>query len=214
MTKRRPRVTPLAFAVQPGYAGDNRVGRPLPRTAIDGCSPDDYEDQNDADDRIQILAAGEEAQAGDPTSVYLMFAADHRLLYVGITRNLPMRTKTHGREKQWWHEVSYTLHEHYRNRRTAARREAYLIRVLRPVHNKAAPRFTLWVGDELGRLMDDYHRTWGRPPSPWVAPYDLPLAPEGSLYEVWRRIEGSPIRSRFGWSATADITAPFMAPAS
>jgi hypothetical protein len=53
--------------------------------------------------------------AGTPThyTVYRLFDADGRLLYVGCTGNLSQRLHHHRLYRPWWSEVSLTMVEHF-----------------------------------------------------------------------------------------------------
>lgn len=72
-----------------------------------------------------------------PTSVYLYFDAEGILIYVGITSRRSVRQAEHRADKDWWPFVARQAIEHYDSRAEAARREAWLIRVMCPPFNSA-----------------------------------------------------------------------------
>ncbi|NUS73199.1 MAG: GIY-YIG nuclease family protein [Corynebacteriales bacterium] len=73
-----------------------------------------------------------------PTSVYALYGADGRLLYVGVARvgREKERWEEHRRHQQWWPDV-HTRHivGIYPNRAEALAAEAGLIKSARPLHN-------------------------------------------------------------------------------
>lgn len=52
----------------------------------------------------------------EPNALYRFFSADHTLLYVGITKDLGTRLKSHNREKTWFRQVAYVRVEHFDSR--------------------------------------------------------------------------------------------------
>lgn len=82
---------------------------------------------------------------GEPHVVYRLFAADGRLLYVGLAaaRNLGARLREH-RRKDWWTDVARAATSWHANFEEARLVEALAIRDDEPVHNR---RITTHVPD-------------------------------------------------------------------
>jgi predicted GIY-YIG superfamily endonuclease len=81
------------------------------------------------------------ADAGTPpdgmtTALYRRFDADHRLLYVGITDDLPTRIRTHERRSAWSMFVEYRSVEWFSSRELAAIAEVVAIREEMPLFNQ------------------------------------------------------------------------------
>lgn len=74
-----------------------------------------------------------------PTGVglYRMYDAGDELLYVGISRNLVERWRTHRRTVVWWHDVARISYEIHPNRYAAEVAEKAAIRAEHPVYNIA-----------------------------------------------------------------------------
>jgi len=68
------------------------------------------------------------------TALYRHFDADGRLLYVGITENLPSRDRQH-RASPWHGKIAETKTQWFDSREDAARAEAQAITTERPLHN-------------------------------------------------------------------------------
>lgn len=62
----------------------------------------------------QLGETGE--QRFEPNALYRFFSADDSLLYVGITKDLGTRLKSHNREKTWFRMVAYIRVEHFDSR--------------------------------------------------------------------------------------------------
>lgn len=145
-----------------------------------------------------------------PTSVYALYGADGRLLYIGVARvgRERDRWEEHRRNQQWWPAV-HTRHivGIYPSRMEALAAEASLIRSAKPlynrIHNSANPR----LFQAAGPLKKQKAATRRR--SPWLlAPLVLLLsvfallsAPRrGSrgtlLYRVVRRLQKALKRRR------------------
>lgn len=77
--------------------------------------------------------------ASEPTSVYRLFDADDRLLYVGITNRGFHRLHQHSKDKAWWPQVTRATFEHLPNRDAALQCEATAITREKPVHNILVP---------------------------------------------------------------------------
>lgn len=54
-----------------------------------------------------------------PTDVYRLYDEQGRLLYIGISGNLPQRLMLHSRDKEWWPRVSRAEAEEHPTRRAA-----------------------------------------------------------------------------------------------
>ncbi len=83
-----------------------------------------------------------------PTTLYRLFDADDRLLYVGISLRLPRRIKEHSKDKPWWMDVTRSTFEHFPTRAEAQAAEAHAIIVENPAHNVAGRARTeddLWT---------------------------------------------------------------------
>jgi predicted GIY-YIG superfamily endonuclease len=74
-----------------------------------------------------------------PTAVYTLANASGEPLYVGVSSNLKQRMIAHKATKDWWESVANIDFEDFTNRLEAEVREAELIKVLRPLHNRAIP---------------------------------------------------------------------------
>jgi hypothetical protein len=93
------------------------------------------------------------------TTLYRMFAADGRLLYVGISSRAALRWQQHRHERPWWSEVATVTVEHFASRAEALGAELTAIREERPAHNLAGasavpgtlPRRDRELADELQR---------------------------------------------------------------
>ncbi len=95
----------------------------------------------DGDDSDWEQAPREDrSEVNIPTSVYKLYDADGRLLYVGVTRHGYRRLNQHAKEKPWWSEVVKAEFEHLPDTRSAFAREAVLIRTASPAYNIAQPR--------------------------------------------------------------------------
>lgn len=78
---------------------------------------------------------GDMGEMGEkPTALYRFFAADNRLLYVGITHRLNGRLSAHKRDKPW-QEVARIELEHYPTREQALAAEERAIKSEKPAWN-------------------------------------------------------------------------------
>jgi len=73
---------------------------------------------------------------GTPSYLYRFFAADGRLLYVGITENPGQRWESHMRTQPWWQRVRRQVSEWYPTREAAEAAELIAIRHEQPLFNK------------------------------------------------------------------------------
>lgn len=81
------------------------------------------------------------ACADEPCDLYRFYDAGGRLLYVGISKQLPVRWRNHGQFKSWWPDVARATIEHYESRDAAAEAEIRAIVTERPAYNvKDAPK--------------------------------------------------------------------------
>lgn len=67
--------------------------------------------------------------------VYILYDADDRLLYVGITDRGPVRLVEHCRRKPWFPQVARVEFERYDSRADSEARERYLIQRRAPLYN-------------------------------------------------------------------------------
>lgn len=70
-----------------------------------------------------------------PTTLYRLYDAGGRLLYVGIASDWPRRMVQHRRSKDWWWKVASTKLEQYASRAEALRAEKAAIKKDRPTYN-------------------------------------------------------------------------------
>lgn len=73
--------------------------------------------------------------SGDPTALYRLYSATGTLLYVGVTRSIPLRFAKHRALKSWWPEVSRKTMVWYGSREEAEHAERVTVRAERPVYN-------------------------------------------------------------------------------
>lgn len=73
------------------------------------------------------------------STVYLLYDADDKLLYVGSTQSPTVRYKDHARNKPWWSDVRRMKETWYDTREAAYRAERVAIRIGCPKHNIRAP---------------------------------------------------------------------------
>lgn len=69
-----------------------------------------------------------------PNLLYRFYDAAGRLLYVGVTANLPQRLRGHGK-RDWWQDVRTMHAEPHRGRRAVLAAERAAIEQERPLHN-------------------------------------------------------------------------------
>jgi predicted GIY-YIG superfamily endonuclease len=67
--------------------------------------------------------------------LYRFFAADERLLYIGMTRNPGRRLEKHSGDKSWWSDVARIDMEHYPTVAALRDAERQAIRAEHPTHN-------------------------------------------------------------------------------
>lgn len=70
-------------------------------------------------------------------AIYLLYDADDRLLYVGISANGPGRLPAHARDKAWFRQVVRAEFVHVMGRKAAEAAELDIIRARDPVWNRA-----------------------------------------------------------------------------
>lgn len=68
-------------------------------------------------------------------SVYWVHGRYNRLLYVGLTSDLPNRLRHHQQLSKWWHEAKTIRLEHFPDRAKARVAEYAAINRLRPLYN-------------------------------------------------------------------------------
>ena len=69
------------------------------------------------------------------TTLYRLFDADERLLYIGIADKWTSRMTQHAAEKAWWSDVASTRFESFPTRDEACAAEKAAIIAERPLHN-------------------------------------------------------------------------------
>lgn len=70
-----------------------------------------------------------------PSALYRFYDREDRLLYVGITGNLPSRQQQHEGSQPWWQEVARMTVEHFPTREDARAAEQAAIDAEAPLHN-------------------------------------------------------------------------------
>jgi predicted GIY-YIG superfamily endonuclease len=99
---------------------------------------------------IAAIELGDET----PTSLYRLFNAAGRLLYIGITVDLKVRFATHAALKAWWPEVTRKTVALYAEREAAAEAELAAIKAENPLYNIAG-RPSGAFGIDPGDLPDE-----------------------------------------------------------
>lgn len=74
-----------------------------------------------------------------PTCVYRMYDEADRLLYVGVSGDLPTRLNAHRSEKPWYTEVSRITLKHFPTRDGALDAETHAIAQEGPLYNRTGP---------------------------------------------------------------------------
>lgn len=88
-----------------------------------------------------------------PGTLYRLFDAEGKLLYVGASVNAPGRLETHRRDKSWWPEVARATFEHFETRHLAIVEEARAIDTEEPKYNKAPGRMCANPDDLAARRL-------------------------------------------------------------
>lgn len=70
-----------------------------------------------------------------PFILYRLWDASDQLLYVGITKTLRVRMRSHGRHQIWWHHVARKTFEYYIDRKSLVHAETRAIKRERPKWN-------------------------------------------------------------------------------
>ena len=73
-----------------------------------------------------------------PHYVYVVYGARERVLYVGVTRNVPGRMASHRKKAEWWNRVARIDFFRAESRKRSWEIEVDLIGELRPECNVAA----------------------------------------------------------------------------
>ena len=120
-----------------------------------------------------------------PVALYRFFGVGGDLLYIGITGHLPRRLHQHGKHKDWWQDCQRVEVEHVRGRDRALRREADLIKALRPRHNVTHNR-----GRDSTAIELDTSSSWS-----WRS-VKSGLKREDDLVLVWE-VDGDPITDEY-----------------
>jgi predicted GIY-YIG superfamily endonuclease len=71
----------------------------------------------------------------EPTTLYRLYDANDRLLYIGITNRPEVRFRTHAANQAWWSEVVRSSLCTYATRAAAAAAEAQAIATETPLYN-------------------------------------------------------------------------------
>ena len=108
-----------------------------------------------------------------PATLYRMFDADGRLLYVGISSDVGKRLKQHSQDKDWWKQVATVGVEHHKSRRHAAVAEREAIIAEKPLWNltyntgmsKPMPPLMVALMAEQDRLDDEQEATVPQQPA-------------------------------------------------
>lgn len=82
-----------------------------------------------------ITAADTNTCTDEPCDLYRFFDTADRLLYVGISKELPTRWRSHGLIKDWWPQVARATIEHYDSRGEAEEAEIKAILTEAPLYN-------------------------------------------------------------------------------
>lgn len=90
-----------------------------------------------------------------PCCLYRFFGEGGRLLYVGISENLPTRLSQHRADKPWWHEVRSISVEHFPTRLDAEVAEREAIEREEPTYNRQWSR-----GRMVMRTIRIHEATW------------------------------------------------------
>jgi DNA-binding XRE family transcriptional regulator len=106
--------------------------------------------------------------ATKPFTLYRLYGADKRLLYVGITGRGLQRVREHATTKEWWEEVAEAEFETFDSLSDLSTAERRQIRTLRPLYNhgvqptreaikvkrrpRSSVRMTPHVGERLREL--------------------------------------------------------------
>lgn len=143
-----------------------------------------------------------------PTALYRFFDAADRLLYVGITVDIGVRWKHHGKGKAWWSEVVRATVAHYPNRDAALAAEKAAIKAEKPiwniVHNLSDRPAAAYRFDEVlpsgartctfGRLESGHMRTtplylyWEVHCDPVSDHYDPSEISAEEMWDEWRTL--------------------------
>jgi hypothetical protein len=139
-----------------------------------------------------------EIRDGEPTVVYRFYAADGRLLYVGITCHLAARFARHAAEKYWWPQVAKKTAVLYPAREDALAEEARAILEESPLHNVAgreeSGRETTYY-KRMARMEESISRTMAQ-----LQSWTVQFSPETVRYfdEVAESRQCSRIEAMFG----------------
>lgn len=85
-------------------------------------------------------------------SLYVLWNADHEVIYVGITTQRMNRMVRHAHVATWWHEVAQATFVHFGARSEAVEAERRAIRELRPCYNVQLNRP---LRDEKAQMQSD-----------------------------------------------------------
>ena len=143
-------------------------------------------------------------EASSPTVIYLLYDANSKLLYVGVTERGFNRLSQHFHHQPWWGQVASTRFEHYATRAEALAREAQLIESEGPLHNIQRPLGSSMVVRKIKTIrawfewsQADLAKELGVAPNTvarWEAGIRQPGGPaEKLLQQYWERIKGESV---------------------
>lgn len=79
-------------------------------------------------------------------TVYLIYDADDKLIYVGCTSNIKKRMNQHRTERYWANEIAKVEIENWPTKAEGFKREGYLVKTLRPRYNHR-----ISTGESIGK---------------------------------------------------------------
>lgn len=145
--------------------------------------------------------------AGDPTALYRLFDAGGTLLYVGVTRDIPVRFAQHKIYKPWWPQVARKTMTWYGSRTEAVAAETAAIADEGPLHNIAGV-----PSEEDAIPREARRRDWSvkvRPAEAWLSGAEESAGESSSPRKVRRRPYAS---ARLASVLTAKIRSGELAP--
>lgn len=102
-------------------------------------------------------------------ALYRHYDATSKLLYVGVTSDLPKRTATHAKSSDWFGDVATTRVEWCVSREHALALEAVAISFEKPLHNKQrqVPAFATSTPDALAvvKAIEEHCSRFGLKPT-------------------------------------------------
>lgn len=86
-------------------------------------------------------------------ALYRFYNSDSELLYIGISRDLPSRLRSHGSSSPFWAEVATIKLEWFETRKEVAKAEREAIKAEHPIWNKH-------YNERLPKHLDERYRGW------------------------------------------------------